>query len=266
MALLRHRLAAVATSLVVAAVAGCSASDSEVFDAEIEDADAAQTTATGALTVEGAAARSCTTSSVRGVAEQLVKEVMCLKPGLLAEIHASDKIELEPEVFPYLQGAAARNLEAGVAGYGKKITVTSALRTLPQQYLLRRWDARNRCGVRIAAPVGESNHEPGLAVDIKLLTSAENKKLRTSLASKGFTWLGAYDPVHFDFSAARAEDTVELGKLSVIAFKRLWNRNHPIAREQLPLNDTYDKTVEAKLRIAPADGFAIGSDCSDLPP
>lgn len=265
MALLRHRLLAV-TTLVVVALAGCgSSAETEIDEGEVEDADAAQTTSTGALTVEGAALRTCNTISVRGIADQLVKEVMCLKPGLLAEIRPNANIELEPEVFPYLQGSAARSLEAGIAAYGKPVTLTSALRTLPQQYLLRRWDARNRCGVRIAAPVGESNHEPGLAVDIKLLTSAENKKLRTALGANGFTWLGAHDPYHFDFKDARTDETDELGKLSVVAFKRLWNRNHPVLKDQLPLDETYDKKVDAKLKIAPAAGFDRGADCSDIP-
>ncbi len=265
MAMLRHRVAAVA-ALVAAALAGCGSSDAEGDGVDVDEADAAQTTRTGALTVEGAALRTCNTINVRGLAEQLVQEVMCMKPGLLAEIRRNDTIQLEPEVFPYLQAAAARSLEAGVTAYGKPITLTSALRTLPQQYLLRRWDARNRCGVRVAAPVGESNHEPGLAIDIRLLTRAENTKLRASLTANGFAWLGAHDPVHFDFEGAPAEDTDELGRLSVVAFKRLWNRNNPVAKDQLALDDTYDKKVEAKLKISPAEGFDRGADCSDLAP
>lgn len=229
-------------------------------EAEAEESESAQT-ANGELTVFGASAQTCSTLAVRGLSQQLVDELKCLKPGLVTEIQASDTITLEPEVFPFLQTAAARALERGAAAYGKKITITSALRTIPQQYMLRRWDLQNRCGIRIAAAVGDSNHEPGAAVDIRLMTSAENKKLRTSLASSGFTWLGSHDPVHFDYTGPPSEGAGDIGKLSVIAFKRLWNRNNPRAR--LTVNETYNATVEAKVKLAPAKGFPIGADCSD---
>ncbi len=252
------------TGLVIAALGfGCTAADGAAPDDDVEDADAAQTV-NGRQTVYGASTSSCSTLAVRGLSEQLVQEMMCLSPQLLAQLNPSDNVELAPEVFPYLQTSAARALERGLATYGKKVTINSALRTLPQQYLLRRWDARNRCGVRIAAAVGESNHEPGLAVDIKLLTTTENRKLRTALDGVGFKWIGAFDPVHFDYKGDGA--TEDVGRLSVLAFKRLWNRNTANARDQLPVDDTYDAKVETKLKNAPAAGFEIGADCSDVPP
>jgi hypothetical protein len=183
--------------------------------------------------------------------------MMCLRPNLLSEVASNDSIAFEPEVFPYLQTPAARALERAASRYGKPITLTSALRTLPQQYLLKRWDARNRCGVRVAAPVGESNHEPGLAIDVKLLTTTENRKLRAALAAEGFAWLGSFDAVHFDYKEAAVPE--EVGRLSVLAFKRLWNRNNPGA--VLVEDESYDAKVEAKLKLSPAVGFEVGASC-----
>lgn len=260
---LLRRLVPLACLAVAALGLGCGSDAGASADLadDADDAEAAQTTATGLLTVHGASSQSCTTSSVRGLADQLVHEMMCLRPNLLSEVSPSNNIAFEPEVFPYLQTAAARALERGVARYGKPITLTSALRTLPQQYLLRRWDARNRCGVRVAAPVGDSNHEPGLAVDIKLLTAAENRKLRAALATDGFAWIGSFDAVHFDYKDATV--TEEVGRLSVVAFKRLWNRNNPGA--VFVEDETYDAKVEAKLKVSPAGGFAVGASCESTP-
>lgn len=258
---MRNFLAGLAAVVFACATGGLGCGAEPTSDeVDAEDSEAAQTTASGLLTVHGASTRSCSTIAVAGLAEQLVQEMMCLRPNLLSQISPSDNIQLEPEVFPYLQTPAARALERGVARYGKPITLTSALRTLPQQYLLKRWDARNRCGVRVAAPVGESNHEPGLAVDIKLMVAAENRKLRTALAAEGLSWIGAFDPVHFDYKDATT--TEEVGKLSVLAFKRLWNRNNPPST-QLVEDDTYDAKVEGKLKLSPAAGFAVGARCDD---
>lgn len=256
---LLRRPAAVACFALGVLASACGGAEADREEDDPEASESAQTTASGQLTVFGASSQSCSTISVRGLADQLVGEMMCLRPNLLSPLTPSDNIDLEPEVFPYLQTPAARALETGVARYGKKITITSALRTLPQQYLLRRWDSRNRCGVRVAAAVGESNHEPGLAVDIKLMTATENRKLRAELAKTGFAWIGAFDPVHFDYKDPTTTD--EIGRLSVLAFKRLWNRNNPTA--QLAVDDTYDAKVEAKLKLAPAAGFDVGARCDE---
>jgi hypothetical protein len=237
----------------VAFVAGCAgAADDGATPDDL-------TSATGALTVSGAASRSCSTLAVRGLAEQLVAELACLDPTVVTKIDAADTLSIEPEVFPYLQPAAAEALKSAVAAYGKPMKLNSALRTLPQQYMLRRWAAGKRCGVSVAAPVGESNHESGLAVDIDVSgTAATRRAVRAALQAQSFTWLGASDPVHFDF---KGDDGKDLQGLSVLAFKRLWNRNHPEA--PLVLDETYDAKTEAKLRVSPAAGFATGARCDE---
>jgi hypothetical protein len=142
------------------------------------------------------------------------------------------------------------------------IVVNSALRTLPQQFLLRSWDLANRCGIRKAANVGESNHEQGLAVDIE-----NHGALEPAMRKSGFKWFGSSDPVHFDYVASSGgggagserNAAADLTGLSVTAFQRLWNRNHP--DDPVEVTGSYDATMKAKLELAPAAGFPIGPAC-----
>jgi D-alanyl-D-alanine dipeptidase len=243
-----------AAALTIAVGCG-SAPDEEVDDPDLT------TSATGATTVYGASTTSCSTIAVQGLSQQLIDELACLDPNAVTKIEANDNLSLEPEVFPYLQAKAADALKSAVAAYGKPMKLNSALRTLPQQYMLRRWSLRDRCGVRVAAQVGSSNHESGLAVDIDMDQGAVvNKAIRTKMIAAGFAWKGSGDPMHYDFTG----ESKDLEGLSILAFKRLWNRNHPEAK--LPLTNTYDALTEQKLRISPADGFQTGARCDDPTP
>lgn len=224
------------------------------------DFDPGQTASESALvrgSVEAAVGESCSTSIVRGLSEQLLEEIQCLEPDALANIAESDHVIVEPEVLPYLQKDAAEAFVEAAASYGT-LKLTSAVRTLPQQYLLRRWAARRRCGVRVAAQVGKSHHEQGLAVDV--LTSGggnPTRTMRTKMEARGFDWLGSGDPMHFDYEG----EGVDLEGLSIKAFQRLWNRNHP--DEPLEVDGVYGRRVEGKLKVAPADGFPIGARCDE---
>ena len=215
-------------------------------DAAPGDPDQAAEAAT-AGTVEAAVHGSCSTLAVRGLSEQLVAEIACIKPGSLARIDDVKGVTLDAEVFPYLQQSAATAL-ALAATHGT-IDVRSALRTLPQQYLLHRWYKASRCGIGLAAPVGESNHEQGLAVD------AAGGRSR-ALTCAGFRWFGSGDPVHHDVSAG---GDVDLAGLSTMAFQRLWNRNHP--DQLLPEDGIYTRATEARLKQAPTGGFYVGATC-----
>jgi hypothetical protein len=64
--------------------------------------------------------------------------------------------------------------------------------------------------------------------------------------------------VHFDYVAGG----VRLTGLSVLAFQRLWNRNHP--EDPIAEDGRYGPQTEARLRSAPAEGFPIGAVCDEL--
>ncbi len=198
--------------------------------------------------------QSCTTTAVKGLATQLVQEIQCLRPNTFAKIDNTAGLALGAAVFPYLQTNAASALVAAQKARGVTMSINSGLRTLPQQYLLYRWYQTGRCGIGLAARPGTSNHESALAVDIE-----DNAGWRTAMQGKNFRWLGASDPVHYDFVGG---GTVDLRGLSVRAFQRLWNRNNPT--ETITEDGAYGPATEAKLAKSPIGGFAKGApaDCN----
>jgi hypothetical protein len=141
---------------------------------------------------------------------------------------------------------------------GQTMKVHSALRTVAQQYLVWRWAAGKRCGVQMATPPGDSNHETGRALDI-----AEEARWRPALEAEGFHWLGSSDNVHFDFGVKGGDRTPQHG-LDVLAFQRLWNRNH--SDDAIPDNGRYSPVTEQRLRKSPASGFKVGPSCAKRMP
>ncbi len=206
--------------------------------------------------VSAAVAQSCATNAVAGLSTQLVDEIQCLRPGTLKRIDGIQGLTLGSSVFPYLQAPAADALVATQKARGVTMSINSALRSLAQQYLLYRWYKTGRCGIGLAASPGKSNHESALAVDIN-----DNTSWRTTMAAKELRWLGAGDPVHFDYIGA---GRVELRGLSVLAFQRLWNRNHP--EDKIAEDSDYGATTEERLAKSPVGGFVKGADCSQMKP
>lgn len=232
-------------------VAGCGAAEGSSEDAdpsalvgETESALVATDSVSRAVTA------SCSTTAVKGLASQLVEEIQCLRPNTFARIDGIPNTSLGSAVFPYLQTPAAVALKNVAARRSSTISVTSGLRTLPQQYLLYRWYQTGRCGIGLAARPGNSNHESGLALDI-----SDSASHRSALQNGGFRWLGSSDPVHYDYTAAG----VSLKGLSVKAFQRLWNRNNP--SDTIAEDGDYGPATEARLAKAPIGGFARGATC-----
>jgi hypothetical protein len=193
---------------------------------------------------------ACTTAVVRGLAEQLVEEVECMQPGTMARIDQLPGVTVGASIFPFLQKPVADALR-GVAA-ARPLTINSALRTVVQQFVLYTWYTRGRCTnvVSLAAPPGRSNHESGLAIDVSDPSGA-----KASLTARGFRWLGSTDPVHYDYVAGG----LDLRSRSVLAFQRLWNRNHP--GEAISEDGSWGPQTEGKVKQAPSAGFPIGSSC-----
>lgn len=193
---------------------------------------------------------ACSTTVVRGLAEQLVEEIECMRPGTMARIDGAPGVYLSGATFPYLQGPAADALRRAAAV--QPMTINSGLRTVVQQFVLYTWYTRGRCTsvVSLAAPPGRSNHESGLAVDV-----AEYDAAYTPLTGRGFSWLGSGDPWHFDYVAGG----VDLRSMSVMAFQRLWNRNRPT--ERIAEDGAWGAATEAAVARAPSGGFTSGPSC-----
>ena len=221
-------------------------------EAAVDDAEEAEPPPDPKLTVEQAARKSCSTRIVAGLSRQIIEESRCLDPDAFVRVPARKNLVSSGTVFLYLAAPARdRLLKVLDAHPDVTMTVNSALRTVAQQVLLSKWGANRRCGVPLAAKPGESNHETGLALDVK-----EAATWRKPLEGAGFKWMGRKDPVHFDYAGPRA---IDHRGLDVRAFQRLWTRNHP----DDPLADTgkVDARTASRLAKAPAAGFPTGARC-----
>ena len=245
------RLFSIGLLVTGVAVVGCAATTEPETTEEATGSVASELSANS--TVTDAVAQSCTTTAVKGLATQLVDEIQCMRPGTMKRIDNVAGLKLGEAVFPYLQTPAADALMASQKVRNVPIAINSGLRTLPQQFLLYRWYKTGRCGISRAATPGNSNHESAIAVDIE-----DNAAWRSAMQGKGFRWLGVDDPVHYDFTG---KGTVDIRGLSVQAFQRLWNRNHP--EDKIDEDGKYGDDTANRVAKSPANGFAIGAKCDD---
>jgi len=237
-----HRRGARFTSLLLAittvslAGTGCLADEPDV------------SSTTQAATVSSVVGSGCSTAIVLGLSKQIADEIACEHPTLLTRFEPTERLQLTSNaVLPYLAAGAKTSLES--VATTRTIQVNSAFRTVAQQYLLYRWGQQGRCGIGAVAPPGRSNHETGRALDVQNYSS-----LISALRAKGWSHSVPGDPVHFDHLASpdsRGKD--------VAAFQRLWNRNNP--SDKIASDGMYGPGTEARLKQAPATGFALGPSC-----
>ncbi len=198
--------------------------------------------ATGELTVGAVAGMfGCSTRGVEGLSTQLVAEMRCLEGDAFTPFAPHANITLASDrVHPFLSAEGVRMLH-DAAGHAD-IQITSAFRTLAEQYVLSR-----TCSV--AAAPGRSNHETGRAIDV-----SNYGTVGRYLTAAGFSHpLPSSDPVHYEAPGA------DLRTTSVLAFQRLWNANHP--GDLLDEDGAIGPQTTARLESAPADGFAIDHVC-----
>jgi hypothetical protein len=201
------------------------------------------------LSVGGAG--GCSTFILDGLSKQLIDEQNCIRPDALVSFAKQTGISVGSNVYPYLEPKAAAGLEA--AGKSATLSVSSAFRTIAQQYLLYHWYQTGQCGIGLAAVPGNSNHETGIAVDLSNYSSVIG-----TMGNHG--WTHSYpssDPVHFDYTAG---GTIDLRSESVLAFQKLWNLNNP--GDKIAEDGSYGPMTASKIAAAPATGFAKGSTCA----
>lgn len=231
-----------ATTLLLASTAGCLGPLPE------EESSSAALAVTVADHVRG----GCSTAPVLALSRQIADEITCMEPEALVSFTEGDGVTFTGSaVLPYL-APEARDALLAAAAEGP-VEVISAFRTLPQQLLLRRWYEAERCGITAAAPAGRSNHESGRALDVGNRGSARGR-----LGRHGWDANVAGDPNHFEHLGSP-----DHRGLDVLAFQRLWNRNHP---EDLIAEDgDYGGQTSSRLLASPAAGFELGASCGDDP-
>ncbi|HWO22942.1 MAG TPA: M15 family metallopeptidase [Kofleriaceae bacterium] len=205
--------------------------------------------ATSAVNVVDYTTSTCSTSAVLGLSTQIADEISCMSPTLLSRFTPTTRLQITSNaVLPYLHSTAKTNLVA--VTQSTTVQVNSAFRTVAQQYLLYRWYQLGRCGITAAATPGNSNHESGRALDVQNYSS-----VISAMAARGWSHNVPGDPVHFDHLSSpdsRGKD--------VLAFQRLWNRNHPT--DKIAEDGAYGPQTEARLKASPATGFATGATCA----
>jgi len=192
---------------------------------------------------------SCSTSVVIGLSKQIADEIGCASPTGLVKFTAGGKLTITSNsVLPYLAANAKQDLMDVAAN--NTVQVNSAFRTVAQQYLLYRWYQLGRCGITAAATPGNSNHESGRALDI-----ANYSSIITAMGNQGWSHDVPNDPVHFDHLSSP-----DIRGRDVLAFQKLWNRNHP--NDTIAEDGDYGPMTEARLKASPSEGFAIGPTCT----
>jgi MYXO-CTERM domain-containing protein len=244
----RERLTALG---LIAAVAACGGSPSDETGVL-----GRYGTAGAAISVEEAIDAGCSTTQVAGLSLQIIAQVNCNNPDAYAELSGSQDVTFGNAVLPYMQEPARDALQRAIDdNAGTALQLNSMLRTVAQQYLLYQWFLSGSCGVAAAAAPSGSNHESGLAVDVQQYATWQSL-----LEAEGFSWLGTGDPVHFHYAGM---GVVDLGNEGVLAFQELWNLNHP--EDLIGADGLYGPQTEARLTMAPGEGFAEGAVCGDLP-
>jgi hypothetical protein len=191
---------------------------------------------------------TCSTAAVLGLSKQIADEVGCANPTGLTKFTAGGNLQFTSNaVLPYLSQKGADDLKA--VAQTRVVQVNSAFRTVAQQYLLYRWFRLGRCGITAAATPGNSNHESGRALDLQ-----NYSVLVSAMANRGWSHTVPGDPVHFDHLSSP-----DIRGRDVAAFQRLWNRNNP--GDKIAEDGAYGPATEARLRMAPAEGFPIGPGC-----
>ena len=194
---------------------------------------------------------SCSTITVKGLSQQLIDQMNCLDPGVMKSFDGAPDLSYGAVVFPYQQGPATDALTAVAANNGGTMPISSALRSVPQQYLLYEWYQRGLCNANLAASPGRSNHNGGLAVDI-----GDSSVWRTPMRNASYVDNVSGEPWHFYYSGAGGKD---VRNLSVLAFQQLYNWNFP--QNEITEDGLYGPQTETALVASPAEGFAEQPSC-----
>lgn len=192
----------------------------------------------------GGTIAACDTGLIQGLSLQVIELLQAREPGALVPIHHPLIRVSGRHNNPFLQPRALAALVAAVEEQGQPLLINSALRTPMQQYVLHQQYLRHICGVMAAAPPPHSNHNSGLAIDID-----DAQAWRPCLERHGWRWIGAFDPMHFDYTGGGPD----LGSLQVQAFQQLWNRHNPAA--PLAVDGLWGPATAAAVDRSPADGF-----------
>ncbi len=188
-------------------------------------------------------------SLIDGLSKQLIDEVNCIQPGVLAPFvsaQAPGKLYTTSRIPLLLRPEVIDAAEAVAALQNDWMTITSGYRDVGMQYYDWLWG--QRLGFMAARP-GSSRHQAGQAIDVRY-----HDHWRPHLLAYGWLWpFGDDDKPHFEW---RENNEPDLMVESVRAFQRLWNRNHP--DDPIPEDGNWGAATEARMARTHAEGFPLG--------
>lgn len=187
-------------------------------------------------------AGGCSTSVVQGLTDQLIEELNCVSPNLMVNFSGSHTT-LYSAVQPYLAPGASSALKNATTQANDSITISSAYRSLAQQYLLYKWYKAGQCNIQAAAVPGSSNHQSGRAIDTPYYSA-----WRAKLEGNGWRWYGSGDVVHFDYLSSP-----NVSSKSILAFQKLWNKNNA---SKLAEDSQWGPATQNAMANSPVSGFA----------
>lgn len=188
---------------------------------------------------------SCSTAVVRELDQQILDDMNDIIPNALVSFESLD-VDLGEAVWALLQPPAKEALAHAIRDRGEPFVVTSAYRTIVQQQILyNHYKDNHRCGIALAAPPPDSNHQSGLAID-----TPDYQAWRPFMEKHGWRWFGPSDRVHFDYVGGGTRD---LRSVAVRAFQQLWNRNN--YSDQIAEDGIWGISTLRRLNKSPIKGF-----------
>lgn len=185
------------------------------------------------------------TAIANGLSQQIIHQMNLIIPNILVSFDDLN-IDAGEAAYPLVQLKAKQALQEAIQERGQTMVLNSGYRTIAQQFLLYSWYN----GRSAVAPVGASNHQDGLAIDIE-----DPRGWEPYLEKYGWYPLPG-DPPHFVFDPDGTQGTQELGKPAILAFQQLWNKNNP--GEKITEDGRYkvEGETDGALSRSPAQGFA----------
>ena len=189
----------------------------------------------------------CSTTTAHGLSKQIIDEMLRIKSDCLVDfVKAGLNVSIDQQQFALLQPAAVTALAQVIKAHGgQRLVINSAYRTIAQQYLLFRQKEQGLCGVTRAAQPGNSNHESGLALDVR-----DFNAWQVAFSVHGWKWFGMGDKWHFDYVGAGRNN---IKGLSVLAFQRLWNKHNQ--NDLIKDDGGYGAQTAIRLANSPTEGF-----------
>eukprot|EP00118_Oscarella_pearsei_P021009 m.233549 g.233549 ORF g.233549 m.233549 type:complete len:2254 (+) comp40090_c2_seq1:205-6966(+) len=231
------------------------------LDGVVPTGDYTELPRTGTLQEVAEGHGDCSLSSTRGITNQIFHQFYCDNDNALADISSYPQLCIKSSVIPYLQIDAAKSLKRLLDDdrSKKSLTISSAIRSLPDQYVLSQWQKQGACRQinRVDFP-GKSDYMEGVVVDVR-----QFNQFKLNGSQYGFSWAGNATDNRFTFKGSRL-NTVEVQNGMIESFQKLWNLNNPL--DTIAVNGQWNNLTATKLSESPLQGFPISPSCSYVKP